>query len=143
MAPPAAGPPAGCPTDDGRYEYLQPLGQGSYAMVALALDRHTGRRVAVKRTRGAFADRTDALYTYRELLLLAKLSAGGGGHHDTDKADTAAAAAAASSHHQGKKQQQQQQQHRPNLVRLIDVLLPPSYRSVGVIHSSLPSPPPR
>lgn len=113
------------PTDGGRYEYLRWLGQGSYAEVAEARNRRTGKRVAIKRMRDALRFRWDALRVYREVLLLAKLSPMTMAMAPEEEEQEQDGPGTGSSSHG-----QRHGQGHPNLVRLVDVILPDSYRCV-------------
>jgi serine/threonine protein kinase len=55
---------------DRRYTNLKEIGDGSYGIVASALDNSTGRMVAIKKIKNCFADLVDAKRILRELKLL-------------------------------------------------------------------------
>lgn len=58
---------------DERYTLKRMVGRGAYGVVASALDRRTGGRVAIKKITQAFANATDARRTLREVKLLRHL----------------------------------------------------------------------
>jgi len=49
------------------------LGTGSYGKVALAIQKSTGRKVAIKRMENIFEDETDCKRILREITLMNKL----------------------------------------------------------------------
>jgi mitogen-activated protein kinase 1/3 len=55
------------------YECQKLLGTGSYGKVALALQKSTGRKVAIKRMENIFEDETDCKRILREITLMNKL----------------------------------------------------------------------
>jgi mitogen-activated protein kinase 1/3 len=55
---------------DERYTDLKPCGDGSYGFVASAVDKLTGRMVAIKKIKDTFKDLVDAKRILRELKLL-------------------------------------------------------------------------
>lgn len=55
---------------DKRYTNLKPVGDGSYGVVASAMDSLTGRMVAIKKIKDTFSDIVDAKRILRELKLL-------------------------------------------------------------------------
>ncbi len=55
---------------DARYTNLKPAGDGSYGVVASALDTVTGKMVAIKKIKDTFNDLVDAKRILRELKLL-------------------------------------------------------------------------
>jgi serine/threonine protein kinase len=57
-------------TIDVRYQNLKNIGDGSYGIVASALDTLTNRMVAIKKVKNAFSDLVDAKRILRELKLL-------------------------------------------------------------------------
>merc|ERR1719219_2506126 len=55
------------------YDYYTPtriLGHGAYASVCEAVDRRTGKSVAIKKNKGVFQELTDAKRILREIKLL-------------------------------------------------------------------------
>lgn len=56
-----------------RYRILRHIGSGAYGVVWCALDRFTGRQVALKKVFDAFGNQEDAQRTYREVMLLQNL----------------------------------------------------------------------
>ena len=42
------------------YELIKPIGQGAYGVVISALDKSTGKKVAIKKVTKAFEDLVDA-----------------------------------------------------------------------------------
>ncbi|KAG3097740.1 hypothetical protein PI124_g15191 [Phytophthora idaei] len=56
-----------------RYQFLNPLGKGSYGVVCAAKDRETGQCVAIKKVTPMAKRTTDAKHTLREVLLLQHL----------------------------------------------------------------------
>ncbi|KAG3097839.1 hypothetical protein PC122_g4295 [Phytophthora cactorum] len=56
-----------------RYQFLNPLGKGSYGVVCAAKDRETGQCVAIKKVTPMAKRTTDAKHTLREVLLLEHL----------------------------------------------------------------------
>ena len=52
------------------YELIKPIGQGAYGVVISALDKRTGKKVAIKKVTKAFEDLVDAKRILRELVLL-------------------------------------------------------------------------
>ncbi|ETM55345.1 CMGC/MAPK protein kinase [Phytophthora nicotianae] len=56
-----------------RYQFLNPLGKGSYGVVCAAKDRETGQCVAIKKVTPMTKRTTDAKHTLREVLLLQHL----------------------------------------------------------------------
>ncbi|KAF4035983.1 Protein kinase domain [Phytophthora infestans] len=56
-----------------RYQFLNPLGKGSYGVVCAAKDRDTGQCVAIKKVTPMAKRTTDAKHTLREVLLLQHL----------------------------------------------------------------------
>ncbi|CAM9113862.1 unnamed protein product, partial [Ectocarpus fasciculatus] len=60
---------------DERYTNLKPIGDGSYGLVASALDTVTGNKVAIKKIKDAFSDLVDAKRILRELKLLGHFNA--------------------------------------------------------------------
>jgi len=57
-------------TVDAKYQPLKPIGRGAYGVVCSALDRSTGRKVAIKKIPNAFEDLIDAKRILREIKLL-------------------------------------------------------------------------
>lgn len=57
-----------------RYVPLVPIGRGAYGIVCSARDEQTGEEVAIKKIGRAFADRTDAKRTLREIVLLRNMN---------------------------------------------------------------------
>ncbi|TMW58341.1 hypothetical protein Poli38472_011929 [Pythium oligandrum] len=55
---------------DARYEFLNPLGKGSYGIVCAAKDRESGQRIAIKKVCPMAKRSVDAKHTLREILLL-------------------------------------------------------------------------
>eukprot|EP00644_Phytophthora_capsici_P001149 jgi/Phyca11/129670/e_gw1.86.81.1 len=53
-----------------RYQFLNPLGKGSYGIVCAAKDRETGQCVAIKKVSPMAKRTVDAKHTLREVLLL-------------------------------------------------------------------------
>ncbi|KAE9285520.1 hypothetical protein PF008_g26895 [Phytophthora fragariae] len=53
-----------------RYQFLNPLGKGSYGIVCAAKDRETGQCVAIKKVSPMTKRTVDAKHTLREVLLL-------------------------------------------------------------------------
>ncbi|NXA20528.1 MK15 kinase, partial [Ibidorhyncha struthersii] len=53
-----------------KYEIKRRLGKGAYGIVWKAIDRRTGKIVAVKKIFDAFRNRTDAQRTFREIMFL-------------------------------------------------------------------------
>lgn len=58
-----------------RYRILRHIGSGAYGVVWCAVDRRTGRYVALKKVYDAFGNVQDAQRTYREVMLLQRLHA--------------------------------------------------------------------
>uniref|UniRef100_A0A6U0CUJ7 mitogen-activated protein kinase n=2 Tax=Ostreococcus mediterraneus TaxID=1486918 RepID=A0A6U0CUJ7_9CHLO len=56
-----------------RYELQEVIGKGSYGTVCAALDRETGKRVAIKKVKNAFEHASDATRILREVALLRSL----------------------------------------------------------------------
>lgn len=56
-----------------RYKILRHIGNGAYGVVWCALDRVTGKQVALKKVFDAFGNQQDAQRTYREVMLLSNL----------------------------------------------------------------------
>ncbi|TPP43947.1 Protein kinase domain family protein [Leishmania donovani] len=56
-----------------RYRILRHIGSGAYGVVWCALDRRTGKCVALKKVYDAFGNVQDAQRTYREVMLLQRL----------------------------------------------------------------------
>uniref|UniRef100_H3G6P2 Protein kinase domain-containing protein n=1 Tax=Phytophthora ramorum TaxID=164328 RepID=H3G6P2_PHYRM len=56
-----------------RYQFLNPLGKGSYGVVCAAKDRETGQCVAIKKVTPMAKRTVDAKHTLREVLLLQHL----------------------------------------------------------------------
>jgi len=57
-----------------RYRILRHIGSGAYGVVWCAVDRQTGVQVALKKVYDAFANNQDAQRTYREVMLLERLT---------------------------------------------------------------------
>jgi len=57
-------------TVDERYQFIKQIGHGAYGVVVSALDRSTGRKVAIKKVSKAFEDLIDAKRILREIKLL-------------------------------------------------------------------------
>uniref|UniRef100_A0A7S2RGM5 Mitogen-activated protein kinase n=1 Tax=Rhizochromulina marina TaxID=1034831 RepID=A0A7S2RGM5_9STRA len=55
---------------DKRYSVNRKIGAGAYGMVVSAVDEKTGKRVAIKKVKGAFDDTTDAKRILREIRLM-------------------------------------------------------------------------
>jgi len=53
-----------------RYELVKVVGSGSYGSVAEAIDKKTGKKVAIKRLTGIFEDNVDCKRILREIHLL-------------------------------------------------------------------------
>ncbi|KAI3858306.1 hypothetical protein MKX03_013837 [Papaver bracteatum] len=53
-----------------RYQILEVIGKGSYGVVASAVDRHTGEKVAIKKINDVFEHVSDATRILREIKLL-------------------------------------------------------------------------
>lgn len=53
-----------------RYELIKIVGSGSYGSVAEAIDRKTGKKVAIKKLSGIFEDNVDCKRILREIYLL-------------------------------------------------------------------------
>lgn len=62
------------PLSTGRYELQEVVGSGSYGQVVRAMDRTTGKLVAIKRVKNLFYNRIDAKRILREVVLLRQLS---------------------------------------------------------------------
>lgn len=60
-----------------KYEVGQKVGKGAYGIVWKAIDKKTGRTVALKKIFDAFQNSTDAQRTFREIMFLHELNA----HH--------------------------------------------------------------
>jgi len=60
-------------SEGSRYELQEVIGKGSYGTVCAALDRETGRRVAIKKVKNAFEHASDATRILREVALLRTL----------------------------------------------------------------------
>ncbi len=59
---------------DQRYNNLRPIGDGSYGIVVSAVDKVTGRKVAIKKIKDTFMDVVDAKRILREIKLLRHLN---------------------------------------------------------------------
>jgi serine/threonine protein kinase len=59
---------------DEKYTHLRPIGDGSYGFVVSAVDKLTGRKVAIKKIKDTFVDIVDAKRILRELKLLRHLN---------------------------------------------------------------------
>ncbi|KAK6591077.1 mitogen-activated kinase 1 [Cryptosporidium xiaoi] len=57
-----------------KYELIKKLGKGAYGVVWKSIDRRTGEVVAVKKIFDAFQNATDAQRTFREIMILSKLT---------------------------------------------------------------------
>lgn len=57
-------------TVDSRYQFIKQIGHGAYGVVVSALDKTTGRKVAIKKVSKAFEDLIDAKRILREIKLL-------------------------------------------------------------------------
>ena len=57
-------------TVDERYQFIKQIGHGAYGVVVSALDKSTGRKVAIKKVSKAFEDLIDAKRILREIKLL-------------------------------------------------------------------------
>jgi mitogen-activated protein kinase 1/3 len=55
------------------YECIKLLGQGSYGAVCSAIQKSTGKKVAIKKMDGVFEDEVDCKRILREINLLRKL----------------------------------------------------------------------
>jgi mitogen-activated protein kinase 1/3 len=55
---------------DERYQFIKQIGHGAYGVVVSALDKPTGRKVAIKKVSKAFEDLIDAKRILREIKLL-------------------------------------------------------------------------
>ncbi|KAI3461940.1 hypothetical protein Pfo_018603 [Paulownia fortunei] len=55
---------------DTKYIPIKPIGRGAYGVVCSSINRETNERVAIKKINNVFGNRTDALRTLRELMLL-------------------------------------------------------------------------
>ena len=55
-----------------RYELVKPIGHGAYGVVISALDKISGKKVAIKKVQKAFEDAVDAKRILREILLMKK-----------------------------------------------------------------------
>jgi mitogen-activated protein kinase 1/3 len=53
-----------------KYEYKKPIGHGAYGVVVSAVDKETGKKVAIKKVPKAFEDLIDAKRILREIKLL-------------------------------------------------------------------------
>ena len=120
--------PGGCsqslPQDDfsewavgDRYELIRILGRGSYGEVAQAIDRikaatdgEENAYVAIKRIQSPFDQQVDAIRLYREIHILRRMNEGCEGV-DTAKHD---------------KSVDRQHKHHECIIRLLDVLEPPT-----------------
>lgn len=60
-------------TVEQRYAVVRHIGSGAYGVVWCAVDRYTGKQVAVKKVFDAFGNQQDAQRTYREVMLLTAL----------------------------------------------------------------------
>jgi len=103
-----------------RYELVRILGRGSYGEVAQAIDRSKATAgedeehsfVAIKRIQSPFDQQVDAVRLYREIHILRRMNEGGEDTHDKN-----GAAASVDPH---------RQRHHDCIIRLLDVLEPPS-----------------
>jgi mitogen-activated protein kinase 6 len=55
---------------DAKYSPIKPLGRGAYGIVVAALNRDTGRKVAIKRVSPMARTIVDAKHTLREIRLM-------------------------------------------------------------------------
>lgn len=53
---------------------IRPIGHGAYGVVISALDKETGKQVAIKKISRAFEDTIDAKRILREIKLMKKFS---------------------------------------------------------------------
>jgi serine/threonine protein kinase len=73
-------------TVDAKYQPKKPIGRGAYGIVCSAIDKTTGRQVAIKKIPNAFDDLIDAKRILREIKLLRHFN------HDNVRTDMQAAA---------------------------------------------------
>lgn len=55
---------------DTKYIPIKPIGRGAYGVVCSSINRETNEKVAIKKIHNVFENRTDAMRTLRELMLL-------------------------------------------------------------------------
>lgn len=60
-------------SESSRYELTEVIGKGSYGVVCSAIDRETGKQVAIKKVQNAFDHASDATRILREVTLLRHL----------------------------------------------------------------------
>ena len=57
-----------------RFEILEKLGKGAYGIVWKAIEKHSKKKVALKKVFDAFHNSTDAQRTFREVMILQELN---------------------------------------------------------------------
>lgn len=59
-----------CDMVSAKYEMIHKMGRGNYGTVWKAIDKRNRERVAIKKIRNAFANKIDAIRTFREIQIM-------------------------------------------------------------------------